>query len=289
MLKMRKYIEGEVIESDFMGTNSRPVTQIVQEQISRAISNSQTTQTNYEINNLHLREHIETGVLYKDVRGKVELARMGPREIYMPLLSNTSKRAKVIIPPIYVFIDRNQVSIGIRPEKGNPFNPYTNVFHDSHTTTLRDKNGRPFTFSLARVCLGSEINNKLNRDFVNGSYKAFDLLIDWLVSTPNHDLSLTRSFSFVGFEDYLTEALNEGCITKDQIQNIYELVSNSDWEIDNGNRLSYDYDYMLILHHAITAIAPNIASDFIIKSYVEGDGATYNHSSVENILKKFFE
>ena len=287
MLKIRKYIEGEVIEIDFMGANSRPITQLIKDQVANAINSSKTIEENYLINNLHLRDHIDTGVLYKDLMKKIELAIMGPREIYMPLLANPNKRVKVITPPLYIHVNRDNVFIGIRPENVNAFNPYTNVFDGMNTTNFKDIYGKAFTFSLPRVCLGSGISNKVQRDFGNGSYKALNVLIDWLVSTPNHDLNLRRSFSMTKFERYFKDALNNEFITKEQIANIRDLYSDNSSELSTDrDYMDYEYDYMLTLHSAISEIAPNIASDFLVKSYIYGSENNYRHNDVVHTLNK---
>lgn len=269
MLKIRKYIEGEVIESPIMGTGSNPVTDLVKTQINQAMANSQTSASHYEINNLHMKDHIETGVLYKSLNENIEVAKIGPRLLKMPLLSDTRETVEVLTSPMVIIVSSSRVLLGVDvPSSRDSFNPYTNVFSSLSRSNFHDLNRNTVTYNIPAVCPGSAIDDKLYELFRNGEYKALDVFIDWIVSNPNNDLDLNRSFSVNGYERLISNALEHKLVTPDELNAAmsYAQEKLNSMYLDDS-RLSREYDTMLIIHSAITKYAPKIASQFIVSSY----------------------
>lgn len=285
-LIIRKYIEGEVIESNFMETESRPVTEIITSKITRGIermeaNSNRTSNNNVEINNLHLINYIDTGILYKDLAREKELAILGSREISMPLLSNNRKKLKVITPPMYVSVSGNgNVKVSL---VSDTLNPYTNVFSDIQEFTLRDKHSNRFSFRLYKICLGNELASKMSREYRRGIYGALDILVDWLVSTPNNDLSLNAWFSAGKFNRYIQNSVSRGLVNKEQLIRISDMLTDTDLGTRNSG-MTHNYDLMIVLHNAITVVAPNIAGDFIGSSFATNSNDEFSIDEIREIL-----
>lgn len=271
-LKVRTYIQGEVIETDFMNAfDTKPITENVVREIESALARARRASGQGAlhlptIDNRRLLPVMRTGVIKSE--GYTSIGILDSHIAYAPTINigmGTNERIKVRIPSVLILRARREsISMALFSQSTKTIlseNPFSNVF--SNYTTLEryeyagSGDARSRVYSL---CLGHQLEERVRNMRPDTKYDVVDLAAEIMTTNPNSDLDIISRADLSILSAAIIGKFLRGEISEPRLDEIINNVA----ALEERIMLSHTYDISRIARdYHINLIAMHVVGEYM--------------------------
>lgn len=271
-LKVRTYIQGEVIETDFLDAfDTKPITENVVREIESALARARRASGQGAlhlptIDNRRLLPVMRTGVIKSE--GYTSIGILESHIAYAPTINigmGTNEQIKVRIPSVLILRARREsISMALFSQSTKTIlseNPFSNVF--SNYTTLEryeyagsgDERSRVY-----HLCLGHQLEERVRNMRPDTKYDVVDLAAEIMTTNPNSDLDIVSRAHLGILSAAIIGKFLRGEISEPRLDEIINNVA----ALEERIMLSHTYDISRIARdYHINLIAMHVVGEYM--------------------------